>query len=50
MTHIDSLYAVNAIMVADSDPRPAPGTVETHAVETIDNDRAFIGLDVGVIR
>lgn len=34
----------------DPKPNPKPGTAITAAVETIDNDRAGLMLDVGVVR
>ncbi|WP_344770066.1 hypothetical protein [Aeromicrobium panaciterrae] len=45
-----SLYNANAQPVSEPGPRPAPGTIETNAVETIDNDRATLLIDAGVIR
>ena len=34
----------------EAEARPDPGTVETASVETIDNDRAGLMLDAGVVR
>lgn len=48
----DSLYAVltGEEVGAAPDPRPSPGTGITHAVETVDNDRAQLLLSLGVVR
>lgn len=48
----DSLYAAQSgePITAEPDPRPSPGTGFTHSVETIDNDRARLLLNVGVVR
>ena len=32
------------------DPKPEPGTALTASIETIDNDRAGLMLDAGVVR
>lgn len=46
-----SLYSLNAVTRPESsDPRPYPGTIETAQIETIDNDRAALLLDAGVVR
>jgi|JI10StandDraft_1071094.scaffolds.fasta_scaffold84206_4 hypothetical protein len=47
-----SLYAVNAMPVTQSNPEPdpQPGTVLTASIETIDNDRADLLLGMGVVR
>ena len=46
-----SLYS-NAMPTAgrDPEPRPDPRTEATAAVETVDNDRAELMLDAGVVR
>lgn len=48
-----SLYRVNAIEVPQDagpgGPTP-PGTVYTASIETIDNDRADLLLELGIIR
>lgn len=48
----DSLYVAvtGEALSAAPDPRPSPGTGFTHSVETIDNDRAALLLNVGVVR
>lgn len=46
-----SLYLTNAEPIsAAPDPRPFPGTIETASLETVDNDRAGLLLDAGVVR
>lgn len=47
-----SFYAVNAVAASSGgEPNPIPpGTVLTHSIETIDNDRAGLMLEVGVLR
>lgn len=47
-----SLYdaRTGAATAAAPDPRRSPGTGFTHSVETIDNDRAALLLNVGVVR
>lgn len=47
-----SLYDSSSIRPAlsVSNPRPDPWTIETASVETIDNDRAALMLDAGVVR
>lgn len=47
----NSLYATDTeLIAAGTDPRPDPGTTFTHAVETVDNDRAALLLEAGVVR
>lgn len=47
-----SLYRLNAVAIdaPGGGPSDWPGTVMTHAVETVDNDRASAMLTIGVIR
>ncbi len=47
-----SLYSSNCVptQVDASDPKPFPGTIETAQIETVDNDRAGLMLDAGVVR
>ena len=47
-----SLYDSNTVrtVLDESNPRPDPGTTETASVETIDNDRAALMIDAGVVR
>jgi hypothetical protein len=47
-----SLYTSSAVEApTDSEPNPfPPGTSLTASVETIDNDRARLMLDAGVVR
>lgn len=47
-----SFYDVSAVAASsggEPDPIP-PGTVLTHSIETIDNDRAGLMLEAGVLR
>lgn len=47
-----SLYDRNSVrpVLDSSNPSPDPWTIETASVETIDNDRAALMLDAGVVR
>jgi hypothetical protein len=47
-----SLYDSNSVrpVLEAPNPRPDPWTIETASVETIDNDRAALMLDAGVVR
>lgn len=47
-----SLYKSNSVrpVLNASNPRPDPWTIETASVETLDNDRAALMLDAGVVR
>lgn len=50
-----SLYPVTAVPITstsgDSEPDPdPPGTIHTASYETVDNDRAALMLNVGVVR
>lgn len=45
-----SLYETHAEAALGPDPRPSPGTTFTHAIETVDDDRASFLLQTGVIR
>jgi hypothetical protein len=51
-TSCPSLYELTAVKI-DRDPgnpAPPPGTVYTASIETIDNDRAGLLMQVGVVR
>lgn len=44
-----SLYTSGAVTAAEGST-PFPGTLRTASIETIDNDRAGLMLDAGVVR
>lgn len=47
-----SLYEAHAVAPhgQESNPRPSPGTQLTASIETIDNDRAALLLEAGIVR